>query len=162
MRPKLKTQGLVIQAVENETLIYDLESNKAFCLNITASLVWNACNGSRSITEIKESLQKDVDESVNEDLIHFTLDQLNKKGLIEGYESVPFAPKRVSRRKVVQSFGLSAAVSLPIIASLVAPPALAAQSGCIPAQMNPSGCPCVNPSDCAGGSCGMGTAGICD
>ena len=43
--PKARKENLVVQESNGEVLIYDLDTNKAFCLNETSALVWQACDG---------------------------------------------------------------------------------------------------------------------
>ena len=43
MRPKSRTDNLVVQEMNDEVLVYDLDSNKAVCLNETAAIVWKSC-----------------------------------------------------------------------------------------------------------------------
>ena len=50
--PRARSTDLVIQTVGNETLVYDLKSNEAHCLNETAAFVWSKCNGDLSIDEV--------------------------------------------------------------------------------------------------------------
>ena len=38
--PRAHTDGLVIKELPNETLVYDLKTDEAHCLNQTAALVW--------------------------------------------------------------------------------------------------------------------------
>lgn len=38
-RPLARSEGLVIQEMPDEVLVYDLETNKAHCLNETAAFV---------------------------------------------------------------------------------------------------------------------------
>ena len=38
--PRARTHGLVIQKTGEETLIYDLDADKAVCLNSIAKAVW--------------------------------------------------------------------------------------------------------------------------
>ena len=51
-KPVARKEGLVIQEMPDEVLVYDLETNKAHCLNKTAAFVWNACDGKNSVAEI--------------------------------------------------------------------------------------------------------------
>ncbi len=154
MRPNSRKNGIIIQDYQEETLVYDLDTNKAFCLNATSAHVWKACNGNRTIPEITQHLKKELDESANEKLVEFALDQLSKEGLIEGYESAIAGNAGISRRSAIKTLGLSTAIALPIIASLVAPPAAYAQS-CTGVGMagNAPGCPCTSNLDCNSGTC---------
>ena len=50
--PRARQASLIIKEVDDETLIYDLETDKAHCLNSTASRVWKSCDGRTSVAEI--------------------------------------------------------------------------------------------------------------
>lgn len=50
--PKARNKNIVVQLLNKETLIYDLIDNKAFCLNETSSIVFNACDGKTSFDEL--------------------------------------------------------------------------------------------------------------
>jgi hypothetical protein len=130
--PIARKSGLVIQEMPDEVLVYDLDSNKAHCLNQTAATVWKACDGNTSITEISRI----CGDSGNEDLVWLAIDQLSENNLLE--KSLTSNFKGQSRREVIKKIGLASVVAVPIIASLVAPQgALAATS-----------CNCVNNNGC--------------
>src|SRR5690349_17725163 len=99
--PKSRQTEIVVQELENETLIYDLTINKAFCLNQTAGLVFNLCDGHRTATQISEILSLKLKTSVNEDLVWLTINDLRKYKLIEN--SVQFPPTLTSqpRREMI-------------------------------------------------------------
>ncbi|MCV4613842.1 PqqD family protein, partial [Escherichia coli] len=50
--PKARTGGLVTQDFDKELLVYDLQTDRAHCLNETAAAVWRACDGTKSVNEI--------------------------------------------------------------------------------------------------------------
>ena len=52
--PKAKLDNVVVQSLNDETLIYNLTTNQAFCLNETAAKVFNACDGKTTFDELKE------------------------------------------------------------------------------------------------------------
>lgn len=157
MRFIARREGLVVQEMDNEIMVYDLKTNKASCLNETAALVWQNCDGKRNAEEIAEVLSIELKTKVDRNVVDFALYQLQTEKLLEqeSSESSPFAD--LSRRDVIKRVGLSSLVALPIIATLTAP--VAAQMGsCMPQPaMNPTGCPCGSPSECAmnctGGTC---------
>lgn len=128
--PKSREAELVIQEIDGEILIYDLRNDKAFCLNSTLALVWKACDGSKSVAEIKDFVSKELNSKSNEDLIWLALDQLKKENLIENGNDIltPFAG--MSRREVIRKVGVGSMIALPMIAGLVAPPVYAQASGC--------------------------------
>ena len=64
--PAARKDELVIQEVEGETLVYDLKSHKAHCLNRTAALVWKRCDGRTRVGQITEFLQSALDAPVDD------------------------------------------------------------------------------------------------
>ena len=42
LMPRARQDELVVEELQDETLVYDLERHKARCLNRTAALVWLA------------------------------------------------------------------------------------------------------------------------
>lgn len=115
--------------MKGEVLIYDLGEQRAFCLNETSALVWQACNGKKSVTDIGFELSGKLNSQVNEDLVWLALDQLKNENLIESEkEDFQIDFSGMSRRNVIKKVGLAAIVALPIVTSLVAPTAASAQS----------------------------------
>jgi hypothetical protein len=117
--PIARKEGLVIQELPDEFLVYDLETNKAHCLNQTAASVWKSCDGKNSIADISELLVLGNDNPVQEDLVWLAIDQLNEINLLENKFPVNF--NKQNRRQVIKKVGLAAMVALPVITSLVAP-----------------------------------------
>lgn len=127
--PIARTDNIVVQNVENETLIYNLVSNKAYCLNTNLTKVYIACDGMKTFEELQKKY------NFTEEFIYLSLDELKREELINpdsNYQS-PFA--KMSRREVVKKVGLSTAAALPLITSLVAPKAINAQSIAAPCSI---------------------------
>ncbi|NNE98745.1 MAG: PqqD family protein, partial [Pyrinomonadaceae bacterium] len=127
-RPLARTSDLVLQDSDSDTLIYDLKNNKAACLNETAAIIWKLCDGNRTVYEISVEAGKLMKSLVNEDFVLLALDQLNNDGLLaEDFEqNEKFAG--LSRREIIKEIGIGAMVALPLVSSIVAPDAIAAQS----------------------------------
>lgn len=146
--PVARKEGLVIQETTEEVLVYDLNSNRAHCLNQTAAFVWKSCNGNNSIPEITRLFEKETGATVQEDLIWLAIDQLNEKNLLEAEIVSEFAGR--SRREVIKKIGLATVVALPIVASLTAPTSALASTSC--ACVNPGACitqtTCPNTGNC--------------
>jgi Coenzyme PQQ synthesis protein D (PqqD) len=51
-RPVARTRGLVVKALQDEVLVYDLERHQAHRLNGLAAAVWRACDGTHEVTTI--------------------------------------------------------------------------------------------------------------
>lgn len=120
--------GLVIQEVPEEVLVYDLDTNKAHCLNKTAALVWKSCDGTRSVSEIAVHVGSLAGESVTDDFVWLAIDQLNENDLLEKEIKANF--DGLSRRDVIKRIGLTSMIALPVIASLIAPPTALAVGSC--------------------------------
>jgi hypothetical protein len=144
--PKSRQSNIVVQEMENEALIYDLTINKAFCLNSTSAQVYQLCNGKNSIADIAKLLSRQMNEPITEDLIWLALDQLKRDNLLEKSEQFEINFKGLNRRQVIRKIGFASLVALPVIASVIAPSALMAQSG----GVGIAGA-CVSTSECQPG-----------
>jgi len=148
MRPIARTSNLVVQEASGETLIYDLENNKAFCLNATSSIVLKHCDGRSNLTEIAASISGKLDTPVTEETVWLALNQLDREGLLKDFDDSGSTFNGMSRRDVVKKIGFGSMVALPIVSSIVAPRAAFAQS-CVGPGTLPSGnfLGCLNPAD---------------
>lgn len=117
--PIARQNGLVVQEMPDEVLVYDLDTNKAHCLNGSAALVWKSCDGSNTVADIVKQFESNGGGKVTEDFVWLAIDQLNENNLLDGKVAPRFAGQ--SRRQVLKTIGLASMVALPVIASLVAP-----------------------------------------
>jgi hypothetical protein len=124
---------VVSQVVDNDVLIYDLKRNKAFCLNETSALIWQLCDGEKSVSQISEAVSNQLKSPFSDELVWLALDQLKKENLLENGEIIEAKFANLSRREVVRKIGFASMVALPVIASIVAPTAANAQSNCVAA-----------------------------
>lgn len=117
--PMARQTGLVVQEMPDEVLVYDLDTNKAHCLNQSAAFIWSSCDGKNSVMDIVQQFESNGRGKVTEDFVWLAIDQLNENGLLENKVAPRFAG--TSRRQVLKTIGLASVVALPVIASLVAP-----------------------------------------
>ncbi len=68
-KPIAKMKDIVVRDSENEILIYDPESNKAFNLNETTSQIWKMCDGKKTISEISSDLSKKWNTPVSDKVL---------------------------------------------------------------------------------------------
>lgn len=134
--PKARESGLVVQEMQDEVLVYDLDSNKAHCLNETAAFVWRSCDGTNSVADIVKEFETTSKGKVSEDFVWLAIDQLTENGLLADGVEKPFAGR--SRREVLKKIGLASLVALPVVASLVTPQSAMAAGSCA----------CGNAGDC--------------
>jgi hypothetical protein len=139
-KPISRQENLVVQNLDDEILIYDLIGNKAYCLNQTSALIWQACDGKRSVAEITDLLKKQLGSEVKEDVVWLALDMLSKENLIRDNYRLGEKFSGLSRREAIRKIGLSSLIALPLITSLIAPLAVHANSACVPVM---NGCECA-------------------
>lgn len=146
--PIRRQNDIVIQELGSEILIYNLKSAKAYCLNETSSLIWRACDGEISFSDLTKQLSRQTKSQVSEEFVFYALEDLQKNELLTHHEAIPQELKGLSRREVIRKVGLASMIALPIISGIVAPTS---------AQAASSAAACVNPGGKAAGS----TAGSC-
>jgi hypothetical protein len=158
MKPKAREENLIIQEIGGEILVYDLQTNKALCLNQTSALVWQNCDGVRNPLEIARRMEKTLGSPIQEDFVWFALSQLKKENLLENDKDLSSPFTGLARREVIKKIGLTSLVALPVVASLVAPTAAQAQT-CIHRPQNTPGClnngnvNCMANTDCCSCNC---------
>ena len=145
--PRARQEKLLVHELTDEVLVYDLKRHKAHSLNKTAALVWQRCDGKSGVTEITQLLEEKLGTSIDKDVVWLALQQLERASLLEDSKSQAVASVRVSRRQLMRRMGLAAAVSLPLVVSILAPTSAQAAS-CLAA-----GQPCTLNSQCCSGNC---------
>jgi len=121
--PRARTDDLLVEQLEHELLVCDVRSDSAHVLNETAALVWRACDGERTSSELEAYCRLDAAT------VELALQSLRECHLLEEDEPLP----GVSRRSVLQRAALAGAglgAAMPLISSVVLPtPAMAQTPG---------------------------------
>lgn len=141
-QPIARKEKLVIEQMANEVLVYDLDNHKAHCLNLTAAVVWQHCNGKNNVAKVTQLVSRDLQAAVSEEVVLLALNQLEKFNLLEKKKDLEFSLPKITRRDVMKRVGLASVVAIPLVTSIIAPTALASNS-------------CVNQP------CVVGTPGTC-
>jgi len=149
--PQARIEGLVIRELPEEVLVYDLDRDKAHCLNQTAALVWKHCDGQTAVAELVCILEQELHTPVPAEVVWLALQQLGQVHLLTERVEGPGGVVRLSRREMMRRWGWAAVVTLPLVTSIVAPTASQAVS-CLP-----NGSPCTTSAQCCSGVC----AGVC-
>ncbi|HET8675969.1 MAG TPA: PqqD family protein [Blastocatellia bacterium] len=139
--PLARKDGLLVRAVNEEMLVYDLERHKAHCLNRTAALVWGHCDGKATVADVARLVGKKIGTPPDEETIRNALSQLDRAGLLQGRLTRADNARRLSRRQAVRSLSVAAAAAVPIVTTIVAPHAAEAGT-CTPAGETCTGLPC--------------------
>ena len=157
--PNARTADILVQSLNGETLIYDLNIDKSYCLNSTSAVVFAACNGKTTLEQLKSR------HDLPDEIIFLALDGLRRNNLLKDEYVSPFAA--MSRRELIRKAGLTSMIAIPIVSSLIAPAAIsAASSACnCSAAANTNrrlqNCPCVSNDDCCGVCLANGGNPIC-
>ncbi len=158
LMPRARQDELVVEELQDETLVYDLKRHKARCLNRTAALVWQHCDGQTSVAEVAALLEEQLATPTDEAVVWMALDRLGRAHLLSEPVTLPADRAQYSRREVLRTLRRVAGISLllPVIESIVAPRA-AAQASCVTSCVGIPNCtPCKPPGCnrlCCNGSC---------
>ncbi len=152
LMPRARQDELVVEELQDETLVYDLKRHKARCLNRTAALVWRHCDGRTSVAEVAALLEEQSAIPTDEAVVWMALDRLSRAHLLSEPVTLPADRTQYSRREMLRTLRRVAGISLllPVIESIVSPLA-AAQGSC---AQNCAGLPNCTP-------CGQGCGRKC-
>jgi Coenzyme PQQ synthesis protein D (PqqD) len=162
--PKSRQDDIVIEGLGDETLVYDMRSHKAHCLNRTAALVWDRCDGKATVSEMAEALEKELRVPIPAAVVWLALEKLGKAELLSDRPPKSTVEHAISRRAIIRKIGLGAAVALPLVTSILAPSAADAgiSGGCagVAQPCSPS-VSCCTPCTCSSSSGPGVCSGIC-
>ena len=118
--PRRRREGLLVEPVGGETLVYDLERHRAHCLNPTAALVWSACDGRRDAAAIAREIAREIPEA-SVALVQVALVKLERAHLLAAPAGA--IPRRSALRRLTFAAGL-----MPVVSSILVPEAAQAAS----------------------------------
>ena len=142
--PRARDEGLVVQELPDELLVYDLERHRSHCLNRAAALVWRHCDGKTTVREVTESLQRELDQPFEEDVVWLALSRLQRAHLLQK-PAAPLKAASSSRRRLMRRMAMVGGAVL--VSSIPVPSARAA------AASAGVGAPCTKNADCLSNHC---------
>lgn len=152
--PAARSDGLLVQKVGDEAVVYDLDTKEAHCLKPLAAFVFDASDGSATFGELAKRAGAEVDPAVTDEQVVEAVAQLQEVGLLTAPSLLVVDGNGVSRREMMRRVGYAGAaatVGTGLVMSIGAPTALAACSN------QPTGCNCTqNHPDCASNHCCSG------
>lgn len=148
--PAAREDGLIMQKMVDEVLIYDQQRHKAHCLNQTAALVWQSLDGKSTASQIAARLSQQQGVAVSAAVVQLAVAELGRSGLLRSPVAAE-GKSGLSRRELIKRIGVGAAVALPVVVSVVAPRAAQA------ATCRTSGQPCTTSAQCCSGICNVTT-----
>jgi hypothetical protein len=132
-RPRARCDGLIIEEIGAELLIYDLERDRGHTLNESAALVFRHCDGRRGVRDLAGLLSEVTGGPVDESVVLRALQRLDDAHLLEA--PVPAERHQWSRREALRRIGMAGAaagLAVPVVSSIVVPTAAEAQASCTP------------------------------
>ena len=158
--PTARQEGLLVRELNDEVIVYDLHRNKAHCLNTTAALVWQRCDGRTQISQITQAIHSASGGVLDGDAVWSAIQQLKRAHLVDAATVIESGAPRLSRRELIKRVGIAAAVALPMVTTIVAPRAVEAAT-CLPPNATCTGAgQCCPGTSCLGvppnpsGTCG--------
>ena len=148
--PEARRDGIIVRDFEGEVLVYDVERDKAHCLNSLAGQIWRHCDGRNTASEIAASLSHQKGTTLDDNVVFLGLEELRRSHLLVEPDQATqrFPLTGMSRREAVRRIGLGAAIALPLVVSLAVPTAVEAAASC-----KASCAPCST-GECCSGVCG--------
>ncbi len=127
---KARRDGLFVQDVGDELVIYDRNTRKAHRLNPTAALVWRACDGETRLADIVEAVQRKLGPAADENLVRIAMGRLAAVHLLEKDLGPSVGEVAESRRAFLRKGAAAGAISLlmPVVVTLPRPSLAAALS----------------------------------
>lgn len=157
MRPLARTENLLKREIDGEVVVYDLERDKAHCLNPTAAAVFRLADGTRNVDALARDLHDELGVPEDEGVVLLALDRLREARLLDLSVDVSEA-RGYTRRQALERLGVGAAAAgamLPVVKSLLAPTAAQAAGSCLD-----PGEPCTDGQQCCSAVCDT-EQGVC-
>ena len=147
--PNARVDDLVVKQMQDETLVYDLQRHRAYCLNAASSLIWRHCDGQTDARGAAASLHRELGLPEDEEIVWMGVQNLRKARLLAEPTEPRMLATRYSRRKFLRQavMATAAAVLLPTVISIVAPTAAQAATCVTDCTGLPDGTPC-SPTNC--------------
>src|SRR5690242_16004274 len=118
MMPKARQEGLVLEEIGDEVVVYDKERHSFHSLDPTTALVWRHCDGQTSIPAIATWLSSKFG-STSQSVVWLALEQLQRARLLCDQMPPARMENRISRRDVLRTLKFAGlALLLPAVRSI--------------------------------------------
>lgn len=124
-----RKDGLLVQTVHDEVLVFNPRRNEASALNRSAAVVFDLCDGTHDVDEMRRALDEAGLGPASDDAVWLALTELADADLVH----LNVAPgEHLGRRELLKKLGVGAAAAaaiLPVVETIGAPSAAAQGSG---------------------------------
>ncbi len=116
---KARRGNLLSRKVGEETVIYDMDNDKALCLDKVSAIVWEASCDLNDMNELLNVLHRNGIEDADEQLVVLAIEQLNESNLLENsIDNETSQASILPRRDVLRQLTMYSAAALPLVTSL--------------------------------------------
>jgi hypothetical protein len=115
-----RVEGLLIQQIEGEVLVFEPTASEAHALNEAAAIVFDLCDGATSRAAMAAEVSRRTGLPADEGVVALALGELAEAGLVALDEA---EPPGESRRTLLRRLSLPLAVAalLPIVETVLLP-----------------------------------------
>src|SRR5579859_4188345 len=130
-----RVEGVQTERAADEILAVRPGTTEAHAINQSAAAVFDLCDGTKSKAEMAAEIQRRTGLPADEEIVDLALEELADAGLVMLDEAEPRAT--VTRRSLIRRFSLTAAAvaMLPVVETILVPPASAQGSGITPSPI---------------------------
>ena len=128
MLPVARKEGLHIEELPDEVMVYDTVRHKAHCLSPAAAHVWRNCNGERTAHDLSVEVQKQG-ISADEEMVWMILHRLSRLDLLSEKVTLPEDAILSSRRALIKKVAAAGGMLILLTATIGAPTPAQARSG---------------------------------
>ena len=109
--PRAKRENVVKINSQGEVMLFDSDTRRSYSLNKPAAIIFSHCDGTTQFSYLSRRYQ------FSEEIIYFTLDQLQKENLLatDSYVS-PFA--EMERSEILRRIKTNSTINIPKITVL--------------------------------------------
>ena len=157
--PRARRARLIVRALPEETLVYDLDRSRAHCLGLVAASVWRRCDGRSSAARIAVGVKKETGVDVGEAGVWVAVSRLAEARLLEK----PLPEGGRSRREWLKQAAMIGGLTVVSITAPLSVEAATCMANCTSTPNTPAGncgaIPCCPPA--TGNCCRQGGGSFC-
>jgi hypothetical protein len=118
-----RRERLQIEAVLDEIVVFNPDTSEATALNQTATIVFNLCDGEHDVTAMRKALDQADLGPADDNTVWLALRDLSDAGLVDLSVQPPADSTRRDMLRKLVGGAAGAAVLLPVVETITAPPA---------------------------------------
>jgi len=117
MKPLSRRNGIFIENLPEEVVVYDKTRDQVHCLNKMAATIWGSADGTRTVDDLARIVEEQTGASGDRDLVLEALEELEKAGLMEAGSDLASSTDLPSRREAVGQIALAGSALVATIAA---------------------------------------------